>query len=86
MSNSVGATAGLDNLSVPHQGVHTPLTIVPAPPPASFIASMSVDRDILCALLGSGGVVGPFDEFAVLELPAGADEHDQVWRVDGTPA
>ena len=28
-------------------------------------SSIPVDRDLLCGLLGSGGVVGPFDEFAV---------------------
>jgi hypothetical protein len=37
-----------------------------------------VDQDLLCGLLGSGGVVGPFDEFAVLELRAGADERHDV--------
>ena len=40
----------------------------------------------LCRLLGSGGVVGPFDEFAVLELRAGADERHEMGRVDRPPA
>jgi hypothetical protein len=40
----------------------------------------------VCGLLGSGGVVGPFDEFAVLELRAGADERHEMGRVDRPPA
>src|SRR6478609_2422469 len=49
-------------------------------------SSIPVDRDLLCGLLGSGGVVGPFDEFAVLELRAGADERHEMGRVDRPPA
>ena len=49
-------------------------------------SSIPVDQDLLCDLLGSGGVVGPFDEFAVLELRAGADERHEMWRVDRPPA
>ena len=45
-------------------------------------SSIPVDQDLLCGLLGSGGVVGPFDEFAVLELRAGADERHEMGRVD----
>ena len=48
--------------------------------------SISVDQDLLCGGLLRGRFVGAFDEFAVLELRAGADERDQVWRVDGAPA
>ena len=48
--------------------------------------SIPVDQDLLCGLLGSGGVVGPFDEFAVLELRAGADECHEMGRVDRPPA
>jgi len=48
--------------------------------------SIPVDQDLLCGLLGSGGVVGPFDEFAVLELRAGADERHEMGRVDRPPA
>ena len=40
--------------------------------------SIPVDQDLLCGLLGSGGVVGAFDEFAVVESGAGADERDEV--------
>jgi hypothetical protein len=36
--------------------------------------------------LSADGAVGSFDELAVLEDGAGADEGDVVWRVDGTPA
>ena len=49
-------------------------------------SSIPVDQDLLCGLLGSGGVVGPFDEFAVLELRAGADERHEMGRVDRPPA
>ena len=49
-------------------------------------SSIPVDQDLLCGLLGSGGVVGAFDEFAVLELRAGADERHQMGRVDRPPA
>jgi hypothetical protein len=45
-----------------------------------------VDQVLLCGLLGSGGVVGPFDEFAVRELGAGADQRHEVGRVDRPPA
>ena len=48
--------------------------------------SIPVDQDLLCGLVGSGGVVGPFDEFAVLELRAGADERHEMGRVDRPPA
>ena len=48
--------------------------------------SIPVDQDLLCGLLGSGGVVGAFDEFAVLELRAGADERHEMGRVDRPPA
>jgi Domain of unknown function (DUF222) len=48
--------------------------------------SISVDQDLLCGGLLRGRFVGAFDEFAVLELRAGADERDQVRRVDGAPA
>jgi hypothetical protein len=44
-----------------------------------------VDQDLSGGLLGRR-VVGAFGEFAVLELLSGADERDQVSRVDGTPA
>ena len=40
-------------------------------------------------LLGGFGLRmsgGSFDEFAGLERRAGADERDQVWRVDSSPA
>jgi hypothetical protein len=47
--------------------------------------SIPVDQDLSGGLLG-GRVVGAFGEFAVLELLSGADERDQVSRVDGTPA
>jgi hypothetical protein len=36
-------------------------------------SSILVDQDLLCGLLGGGHVVGPFDEFAFLELGAGID-------------
>jgi hypothetical protein len=36
--------------------------------------------------LGMRGGNGAFDEFAGLEQHAGADERDQVWRVDSSPA
>ena len=49
-------------------------------------SSIPVDQDLLCGLLGSGGVVGPFDECAVLELRAGADERHEMGRVDRPPA
>jgi hypothetical protein len=49
-------------------------------------AGVSSGSDLLCCLLGSGGVVGPFDEFAVLELRAGADERHEMGRVDRPPA
>jgi uncharacterized protein YjbJ (UPF0337 family) len=40
----------------------------------------------LCGLLGSSGVVRPFDQFAALELCAGADERHEMGRVDRPPA
>ena len=49
-------------------------------------SSIPVDQDLLCGLVGSGGVVGPFDECAVLELRAGADERHEMGRVDRPPA
>jgi hypothetical protein len=49
-------------------------------------SSIPVDQDLLCGLHGRGGVVGPFDEFAVLELRAGADERHEMGRVDRPPA
>src|SRR6185369_12162036 len=63
-----------------------PGTRKPANPSASEQSSIPVDQDLLCGLLGSGGVVGPFDEFAVLELRAGADERHEMGRVDRPPA
>jgi hypothetical protein len=48
--------------------------------------SIPVDQDLLCGLLRGRFVVGAFDEFAVLESSAGADQRDQVRRVHGTPA
>jgi hypothetical protein len=44
-----------------------------------------VDQDLLCGLLGGGHVVGPFDEFAFLELGAGTDERHEMDR-DGSAA
>ena len=58
----------------------------PAHRPVDEQSSIPVDQDLLCGLLGSGGVVGPFDEFAVLELRAGADERHEMGRVDRPPA
>ena len=58
----------------------------PGNPPPPEQSSIPVDQDLLCGLLGSGGVVGPFDEFAVLELRAGADERHEMGRVDRPPA
>ena len=40
----------------------------------------------LCGLLGGGHVVGPFDEFAFLELGAGTDERHEMGCVDRAPA
>jgi hypothetical protein len=35
---------------------------------------------------GWGDVDGAFEEFALVEGGAGADEGDQVWGIDGSPA
>jgi hypothetical protein len=55
------------------------------PRPRPFIASRPVDQDFL----GSGGwglVLGSFDQSAVVKAGAGADEGDEVGRVDRAPA
>jgi len=44
-----------------------------------------VDEDLL-GCFGLGVVAGSFDEFAVGEGSSGADEGDEVGRVDGAPA
>ena len=41
---------------------------------------------VSCDLLVTSDLVGSFDESAVDERGAGADERDEVWRVDRTPA
>jgi hypothetical protein len=46
--------------------------------------SIPVDQDLLGGLL-FGGVVGAFDEFAVVKSGAGTDQGDQVGRVHGAP-
>ena len=48
--------------------------------------SSPVDQDLLRGLLRGRFVVGAFDEFAVLESSAGADQCHQVGCVDRAPA
>ena len=48
--------------------------------------SIPVDQDLLRGLLRGCFVVGAFDEFAVLESSAGADQCHQVGCVDRAPA
>ena len=50
-----------------------------------LISSRPVDEDLLGGF-GLRGFVGSFDELAVDEHRAGADERDQVWGVDRAPA
>jgi hypothetical protein len=53
--------------------------------PGTFgIIVIPVDQDLLRGLF-SGGMVGAFDEFAVLEPRAGAYERDQMGCVHGAP-
>ena len=48
--------------------------------------SIPVDQDLLRGLVRGRFVVGAFDEFAVLESSAGADQCHQVGRVHSAPA
>jgi len=47
--------------------------------------SIPVDQDLLCGFR-LGGLAGPFDEFSADEGRAGADQCDEVGRVDSPPA
>ena len=54
--------------------------------PAKEQLSIPVDQDLLRGVLRGRFVVGAFDEFAVLESSAGADQCHQVGCVDRAPA